>query len=155
MFSRNHPLLLKHTPPSPSPPPPNNTAMSAPKPKWFISRGAGTYTALIPVDELPYTIQLQGVPRAMTADQVIGLNFVAETGPAQQRFLLERQPQLTGHGLLESPSAVRSAKQFFAPDAFVKEIKILSEEATSRAETSTDTEDCQVCYIFDILSVDE
>ncbi|KAL1305641.1 hypothetical protein AAFC00_007236 [Neodothiora populina] len=66
--------------------------MSGPKPEWFISRGAGVYTALIPADELPRSIQLKGVPRVMAVDEVVGMAFVAETRSARQCFSLDGGP---------------------------------------------------------------
>ncbi|KAF1354793.1 hypothetical protein BDV97DRAFT_395208 [Delphinella strobiligena] len=93
-------------------------------PKWFISRGAGVYTALIPADELPLSVNLQGVPSTMTVDQVGGMTFIAETGPTIQRFVLDRQSPFPGQAFSDvstaSPSPIAPPlKQFCAPDAQV------------------------------------
>lgn len=109
----------------------NNHNMTTPRPKWFVTRGPGVYTALIPVDELPYSVNLQGVPRTMTGDQVVGMTLVAGTGPPQHRYLLDRQSPFPGQTLTESaPEApVTPPSKFFAPDAHVSSNGNLSQQA--------------------------
>ena len=97
--------------------------MSDPRPKWFITRGPGMYTALIPADELPDSVHLQGVTRIMTGDQVVGMTLVAESPPKQQFSLAPRQfSRPVQPPISESPPALlepQNPKQFLAPDALV------------------------------------
>jgi len=46
--------------------------------RWFISRENGVLVPLGPIDELPCTIQLQGVPRALSRNNVKGKDFLGE-----------------------------------------------------------------------------
>lgn len=54
-----------------------NLQQMPPRPSYYITRGNGTYVPLIPADELPFTVRLQGVPRVLNADQIFGLQQVA------------------------------------------------------------------------------
>lgn len=71
------------------------------KPRWFISRAPGVFVALIPADELPQSVNLRGVSRTLTTDQMVGMSFVADAGPSKQRFLL--QSGLSGLGVEQAP----------------------------------------------------
>jgi len=96
--------------------------MSLARPRWFVSRGAGVYTALIPADELPNSVNLQGVSRNMTVNQVVGMTLVAETGPSGQCYCLDQQLFDPDQALIKPGVAtpvVPSSNQFFAPDAHV------------------------------------
>lgn len=48
-----------------------------PRPPYYITRSNGTYVPLIPADELPFSVRLQGVPRVLNSDQIFGLQQVA------------------------------------------------------------------------------
>lgn len=91
--------------------------MNTPRPKWFISRGADIYTALIPADELPTNVNIQGVSRNMTVDQVVGMTLVAETGKSTQRYSLDKTPYLPGLGVdsVMSSPVLSPSRNFFAP----------------------------------------
>lgn len=125
----------------------NTPTMS--KPRWFISRGAGVYTALIPVDELPLSVSLQGVPSTMTVDQVGGMTFIAETGSASQRFVLDRQSPFPGQPFSDAPTPSPSPiapplKQFCAPDAQVGGITPHPNNFNTGAEMIPKVEEAQV-----------
>ena len=47
-----------------------------PRPHWYISRGGGTLTSLIPADELPHSICIQGAPRQFSASQIQDMCYV-------------------------------------------------------------------------------
>lgn len=125
----------------------NTPTMSIPK--WFISRGAGVYTALIPADELPLSVNLQGVPSTMTVDQVGGMTFIAETGPTIQRFVLDRQSPFPGQAFSDvstaSPSPIAPPlKQFCAPDAQVGGITSHQSQFNTGTEMIPKVEEAQV-----------
>lgn len=53
---------------------------------WFISRENGVLVPLIPIDQLPYTIQLQVVPRALSRNDVEGKEFLGEVPATSFNF---------------------------------------------------------------------
>ncbi|KAF2099733.1 hypothetical protein NA57DRAFT_75237 [Rhizodiscina lignyota] len=53
-------------------------AQDGPKPQWVLSRGNGIFTPLVPVDELPSYVQLQGAPRVITLHQANGMTLLGE-----------------------------------------------------------------------------
>lgn len=46
------------------------------RPNWFIQRENGAYVPVIPVDELPPEIDLEGAPRALRMDDAQGMKFL-------------------------------------------------------------------------------
>lgn len=119
----------------------------SPKPQWFISRGAGVYTALIPADELPHSVNLRGVSSTMTVDQVVGMTLVAEPGPSRQRFLLDGHSFPVGYGRVDSafPSPVDiPSKHFFAPDAHFGHAESPQSSAAAGVEEKAEVEEPKV-----------
>ena len=47
-----------------------------PRPYWYITRGNGISTPLIPADQLPYNVNLRGVPRRIIPSQTRNMNNV-------------------------------------------------------------------------------
>lgn len=56
---------------------------------YFISRSNGNIIPLIPADELPYSVKLMGVPRAMKMEQSCGMHHVGTHPFTGQYFKLE------------------------------------------------------------------
>ena len=56
---------------------------------YFISRSNGTFVPLIPADELPYSVRLTGVPRAMKIEHSCGMSHVGTHAFTGQLFQLE------------------------------------------------------------------
>ncbi|KAI9768833.1 MAG: hypothetical protein M1840_004647 [Geoglossum simile] len=65
--------------PAPRSPP---MIISERRPTFFISRGDGTFTPLIPADELPANMAVLGAPRVMSFAQTIGMTSVGEVTPS-------------------------------------------------------------------------
>lgn len=93
---------------------------------YFITRTNGTIVPLVPVDELPYSVRLEGVPRNTSPEQTFGLQFLgshAYTGmlfktkdetPSMQ--CASSQPSTTAHHRRYS-----NGKQYMAPDALARQ----------------------------------
>lgn len=60
-----------------------------PKLQFFIARDNGTCIPLIPADELPHSVRLQGVPRFLPAKQAERMQIVARLPFTGKLFLLE------------------------------------------------------------------
>ena len=76
-----------------------------PRPRWFLSRGKGTFVPLIPADELPPGIHLVGAPREMTIASAVGMEFVGEFPLPQRHYVLEtnKPGQLSDSNVDSSP----------------------------------------------------
>ncbi|KAK3686386.1 hypothetical protein LTR37_019859 [Vermiconidia calcicola] len=100
---------------------------SQPHIQYFISRSNNTLVPLIPADELPFNIRLQGVPRVLNFDQTIGMQHVGSALYTGLTFKLENdmsiqrstsQPPTTPHTRSHSSSV---SKQFLPPDALARQ----------------------------------
>lgn len=99
---------------------------SQPRLLYFISRSNGVFVPLIPADELPFNVRLQGVSRVLTLDQTPGMQHVATAPYTGLTFNLEHdvamqrstsQPETATHS--RSPSNPES-KHFLPPDALAR-----------------------------------
>lgn len=70
-------------------PPPTIIPSQSPRLCYFISRSNGTFVPLIPADELPYSVRLAGVPRAMKIEHSCGMSHVGTHAFTGQLFQLE------------------------------------------------------------------
>lgn len=70
-------------------PPPTTIPSQSPRLCYFISRSNGTFVPLIPADELPYSVRLAGVPRAMKIEQSCGMSHVGTHAFTGQLLQLE------------------------------------------------------------------
>lgn len=70
-------------------PPPTSIPSQSPRLCYFISRSNGTFVPLIPADELPYSVRLAGVPRAMNIEHSCGMSHVGTHAFTGQLFQLE------------------------------------------------------------------
>lgn len=70
-------------------PPPTTIPSQSPRLCYFISRSNGTFVPLIPADELPYSVRLAGVPRAMKIEHSCGMSHVGTHAFTGQLFQLE------------------------------------------------------------------
>jgi hypothetical protein len=72
-----------------STPPPIAIPFQPPRLCYFISRSNGNIVPLVPADELPYSVRLTGVPRAMKMEHTCGMNHVGTHPFTGQYFKLE------------------------------------------------------------------
>jgi hypothetical protein len=72
-----------------STPPPIAIPFQPPRLCYFISRSDGNIVPLVPADELPYSVRLIGVPRAMKMEHTCGMNHVGVHPSTGQYFKLE------------------------------------------------------------------
>ncbi|KAK3719223.1 hypothetical protein LTR37_004442 [Vermiconidia calcicola] len=100
---------------------------SQPYIQHFISRSNNALVPLIPADELPFNIRLQGVPRVLKFDQTYGMQHVGSAPYTGLIFKLENdmsmqrsasQPPTTPHTRSHSSS---TEKQFLPPDALARQ----------------------------------
>ena len=70
-------------------PSPTSIPSQSPRLCYFISRSNGTFVPLIPADELPYSVRLAGVPRAMNIEHSCGMSHVGTHAFTGQLFQLE------------------------------------------------------------------
>lgn len=70
-------------------PPPTTIPPQSPRLCYFISRSNGTFVPLVPTDELPYSVRLAGVPRAMKIEHSCGMSHVGTHAFTGQLFQLE------------------------------------------------------------------
>jgi hypothetical protein len=72
-----------------STPSPTTLPSQSPRLLYFISRSNGNFVPLIPADEIPYTVRLKGVPRAMKIEHSCGMSHVGSHAFTGQLFQLE------------------------------------------------------------------
>ncbi|EKG14466.1 Zinc finger CCCH-type protein [Macrophomina phaseolina MS6] len=60
------------------------------RPNWFIQRDNGVYVPVIPVDELPPDIELDGAPRELKMDDAQGMRFLERVPLSGQTYTLAR-----------------------------------------------------------------
>ncbi|KAI6813237.1 hypothetical protein KC332_g2398 [Hortaea werneckii] len=100
-----------------------------PRPLYFISRNNGVLVPLVPADELPYTIRLQGLPRVLRFDQTVGMQHVGTAPYTGMTFKMEdegahrstSQPPGGVHGRSQS-ALVSPVKKHLAPDALARQV---------------------------------
>ncbi|KAI7550539.1 hypothetical protein KC331_g3116 [Hortaea werneckii] len=99
-----------------------------PRPLYFISRNNGVLVPLVPADELPYTIRLQGLPRILRFDQTVGMQHVGTAPYTGMTFKIEdegvhrstSQPPGGLHARSQS-ALVNPVKKYLAPDALARQ----------------------------------
>ena len=100
---------------------------SQPRIAYFVSRTNGMLIPLIPADELPYSVRLQGLPRTLRFDQTYGMQHVGTLPYTGTIFKLENeiamlrstsQPHTPTHSRSQSSSP---SKQFLPPDALARQ----------------------------------
>ncbi|KAI7229646.1 hypothetical protein KC330_g7348 [Hortaea werneckii] len=99
-----------------------------PRPLYFISRNNGVLVPLVPVDELPYTIRLQGLPRVLRFDQTVGMQHVGTAPYTGMTFKIEdegahrstSQPP-GGHHARSQSALVNPVRKYLAPDALARQ----------------------------------
>ncbi|GAB7358619.1 hypothetical protein MBLNU230_g3849t1 [Neophaeotheca triangularis] len=95
----DQPHLVKNA----TPPMHHPVSHSAPYLSYFISRTNGPLVPLIPADELPFNVRLQGVPRVLTFDQTYGMQHVGTAPYTGQVF--KQDPQSTTHPSISQPGS--------------------------------------------------
>ncbi|KAI7203442.1 hypothetical protein KC316_g6065 [Hortaea werneckii] len=99
-----------------------------PRPLYFISRNNGVLVPLVPADELPYTIRLQGLPRALRFDQTVGMQHVGTAPYTGMTFRFDdegacrstSQPPGGLHARSQS-ALVNPVKKYLAPHALARQ----------------------------------
>ncbi|KAI7283016.1 hypothetical protein KC345_g3149 [Hortaea werneckii] len=99
-----------------------------PRPLYFISRNNGVLVPLVPADELPYSIRLQGLPRVLRFDQTVGMQHVGTAPYTGMTFKIEdegvhrstSQPPGGLHARSQS-ALVNPVKKYLAPDALARQ----------------------------------
>ncbi|KAK7542655.1 uncharacterized protein J3D65DRAFT_674479 [Phyllosticta citribraziliensis] len=61
------------------------------RPHWFTHRDNGNYVPVIPVDELPLGVCLEGVPRSINPDEAQGMKFLGSLRYTGQTYSLVEQ----------------------------------------------------------------
>ena len=120
---QNYPQQVVYMPPGSSP---GQQQQHQPRLMYFITRTNGSIVPLVPTDELPYTVCLDGAPRNMSPEQTFGMQFLGslpytgtffrpkEDTPATQRA--SSQPGTPFHHRQYS-----NGKQYMAPDALARQ----------------------------------
>ncbi|KAF2092147.1 hypothetical protein K490DRAFT_61594 [Saccharata proteae CBS 121410] len=85
------------------------------RPRWFISRGKGSFTPVIAVDELPKDVVLRGVPRSISVAEARGLEFLGEFTTPSQPYSLANSHMIAPR----SGTDILRASPYEAPDADV------------------------------------
>ncbi|EMC92423.1 hypothetical protein BAUCODRAFT_288631 [Baudoinia panamericana UAMH 10762] len=101
---------------------------------YFISRDNGTTVPLIPADELPFNIRLQGVPRILRFEETVGMQHVGFAPHTGSTYVLEREIHLGAPGpgaMTGTSSRPRSSSslygqdhvrpKYLAPDAYARQ----------------------------------
>ncbi|KAK5127173.1 hypothetical protein LTR85_008534 [Meristemomyces frigidus] len=124
------------------PPQPNQ-----PRPLYFLSRNNGLLVPLIPADELPFNVRLQGIQRVMQFDQTYGMQHVGTAPYTGIIFKLENdtammqrsnsQPPVASHVRSQSSTPVNPFKQYLAPDALARQA--LAQSANDQAAAASST----------------
>ena len=105
----------------------NAQTSTQPRVAYYISRNNGVLVPLIPVDELPYSVRLQGVPRTLRSDQILGMQYVATLPLTGTTFKLQDEVSTirsTSQSTSISHSRTRSnspCTPFRAPDALARQ----------------------------------
>lgn len=82
----------------------------APQLRYFISRNNGTIVPLLPADELPYNIRLEGVQRVMKMENASGMTLVGTLPFTGRFFKLDTNPsQRPTADIADKPIAPPSA----------------------------------------------
>ncbi|KAI7329598.1 hypothetical protein KC315_g6077 [Hortaea werneckii] len=120
-----------------------------PRPLYFISRNNGVFVPLVPADELPYTIRLQGLPRVLRFDQTVGMQHVGTAPYTGMTFKIEdegahrstSQPPGGLHARSQS-ALVNPVKKYLAPDALARQA--LAQTANSQQASISASEACKM-----------
>ncbi|KAK4556565.1 hypothetical protein LTR86_006136 [Recurvomyces mirabilis] len=105
-----------------------------PRPQFFLSRSnTGLLVPLVPADELPFNISLQGVPRVMRAADTVGMQCVGYVPYVGTTYKLEREiyhntsgvgidgkSGFAGHAMAHASGAPMQTT-FLAPDHFARQ----------------------------------
>lgn len=123
-FTPQQPVYIPHeTHPGPQQP------SHQPRLMYFITRTNGTIVPLVPTDELPYTVRLEGAPRNTPPEQTFGMQCLGAfpyTGTffktKDDSAMMQRsfsQPGTSAHHRQDS-----NGKQYMAPDALARQATV-------------------------------
>ncbi|KAF2769072.1 hypothetical protein EJ03DRAFT_374743 [Teratosphaeria nubilosa] len=118
-----------------SPAPMMQQSTIPPRPFFFIARSNGLLVPLIPADELPFNVRLQGVQRVMPIEQTYGMQCVGSAPYTGMTYKLEQdistpmqrstsQPPggpPNGHVRSQSNISVNPIAKYLAPDALARQ----------------------------------
>jgi hypothetical protein len=105
------------------------TTIAQPRLLYYISRNTGAIIPLITADELPLTVQLQGLPRVLRPEDTAGMRCVRYLSFTGATFTLEQDvsiPQskphgLSGHDRSQSGTSTPMRTRYLAPDAMARQ----------------------------------
>ena len=101
---------------------------------YFLTRGNGHPVPLVPADELPSDVQLQGVPRVLTSEQTCGLQYIGTAPHTGATFMLERglNGQLPNSlQQIKPPSSAPIPSEYSGPATFARQDKALTRNISS------------------------
>lgn len=90
--------------------PPASPSYQAPQLRYFISRNNGTLVPLVPADELPYNVRLEGVQRVITMENASGMTLVGTLPFTGRLFRLHTSS-------IQRPEVIISSKSAAIPSA--------------------------------------
>ncbi len=108
---------------------------SQPRVSFYISRDDHKMVPLIPADELPLGLNLQGIPRVLNSDQVFALQYIGMLPSTGLTFKLENESAALQRSTSE-PSHTRSHSNidptnFLPPDAYARQALINAQQQAS------------------------
>ena len=121
---------------------PTLQSTNQPQPRlcYYIERTNGMFVPLVPADELPFNVCLQGVPRVLNADQTFGMQQVGMMLPPKgltfnsvDDSIMQRstsQQGATSHSRSQSGSESRNS---LTPDSWARQALVNSNAANSLA----------------------
>ncbi|GAB7350002.1 hypothetical protein MBLNU459_g0679t4 [Dothideomycetes sp. NU459] len=88
--------------------------------RFYIARNNGTHVPLIPADELPHNVRLQGVPRTITAEEARfhKMEYSGMRPLTKSTLVLESPLRLTGATC--QPTSTGHTQPYLAPDVCAK-----------------------------------
>lgn len=122
-----------------------------PRLAYFITRTNGFTVPLTPIDELPYSVQIEGVTRNMSPEQTFGMQFIG-TFPYSGMLFRSKLEAVEMQRTSSQPSTpvhqqkYSNGKRYMAPDAFARQTTNNARHfshnlGVSRSPVSTSTDD--------------
>lgn len=127
-------------PSGPSSMPNSSPATGIPQPRllYYVQRDNGTLAPLIPADEMPFDVRLQGVPRILSVEQVWAMGMQCVGFCPYTSLIFRSEGTALSQRTAQSPpsrSTSTEGRNFLAPDAFVRQASNPAPSATAAAAT--------------------
>lgn len=97
-----------------------------PRLMYFITRTNGSIVPLVPTDELPFSVRLEGAPRNMSPEQTFGMQFLGSL-PYTGMFFKTKDEATSMQRATSQPNTplhhrqYSDEKQYMAPDALARQ----------------------------------